>query len=381
MVIGLLLDDNLDKPDGVQQYVKTLGGYLQRQGHDVHYLVGASSNSSPNIHVLGRVLNLRFNRNTVGTPLPSPLKTRQQVRKLFKEIKFDVIHVQSPHSPLLAGVVIKAASRRQVAITSTFHILPAGFWPKAGSSMLRFILWRSLRQIDCFISNTTATQDFLKSTWKRSSRLIPNPVRVSDFSKSKPKSPGPKKQIVFLGRLVDRKGVTQLLEAFALLPPDLLESSHLTIGGKGPEMGALKKRLEELKLKNVTLAGFIDEADKPNFLAQADLAVFPSLYGESFGISLLEPMAARAGVVLAGDNPGYRCVLGMQPKLMFDPSDVLGFRDHLEFWLNIDEQNFKDMHNWQQQHVKNYDIDKVVGPEVVKLYQETITSLPNRTNV
>jgi len=72
---------------------------------------------------------------------------------------------------------------------------------------------------------------------------------------------------------------------------------------------------------------------KANFLASADIAVFPSISGESFGIVLVEAMAAGSGVVLGGNNPGYKSVLGQQPYLLFSPRDTEAFAEHLKLFI------------------------------------------------
>ncbi len=72
----------------------------------------------------------------------------------------------------------------------------------------------------------------------------------------------------------------------------------------------------------VTLTGFVSESEKPRYYASADISVFPSSGGESFGIVLLEAMASGKAAVLAGDNPGYRSVMSPRPDLLFDPLDA-----------------------------------------------------------
>ena len=72
LCIGYLLDDTLDKPDGVQQYVLAVGEYFRAKGHDVHYLVADTHRTDiKNVHSLGRFVSLKFNGNSVRTPLPA----------------------------------------------------------------------------------------------------------------------------------------------------------------------------------------------------------------------------------------------------------------------------------------------------------------------
>ena len=77
--VGFVLDDTLDKPDGVQQHVLTVGKWLSEQGHEVHYLVANSERKDlENVHSLGKFANFRFNKNNVRTPLPT---TNRKIKK------------------------------------------------------------------------------------------------------------------------------------------------------------------------------------------------------------------------------------------------------------------------------------------------------------
>jgi phosphatidylinositol alpha-mannosyltransferase len=97
---------------------------------------------------------------------------------------------------------------------------------------------------------------------------------------------------------------------------------------------------------------------------------YPSTGGESFGIVILEAMAASKGVVLAGNNPGYASVLESHPEALFDPLDTTAFAALLESYL-VDAQARKTAHDWQQTLVRQYDI-AVVGPKILKVYNEAL---------
>src|SRR4051794_38099055 len=122
--VALVLDDSIDRPDGVQQYVRSLGLYLTSVGHEVHYLCSASESTDPFVHALSRTASVKFNGNGLTTPLPA---SRSVIRELLERERFDVIHVQTPHSPLLAGRIVEEARKlqaRSVRIVATFLILP-----------------------------------------------------------------------------------------------------------------------------------------------------------------------------------------------------------------------------------------------------------------
>lgn len=370
--IGLVLDDTLDKPDGVQQYVLTLGKWLSGQGNEVHYMVGESKrNDIPNLHSLSRNIAVRFNRNRMSIPFKADTK---RIRQLLLTVKFDILHIQMPHSPLLAGKIVDAATA-DTAIMGTFHIIPYSGVQHQASRMLHLWLRKNMRRFDSFISVSPAAQEFAQEAFKINSAVLPNVIDPSVF-KTKPdvKSDrdGTTVTIVFLGRLVPRKGCLYLLKAIRQLckSADLSHKIKVKVGGTGPQLRTLQAYCERAALPQVEFCGFIPEAEKAGYLAQADIAVFPSTGGESFGIVLLEAMATGGGVVIGGDNAGYRTVLSEWPECLIDPKDVVAFAARLERFIN-DSGLRRNIRQAQAQAVNRYDVANI-GPQLVDIYESAI---------
>ena len=371
--VGLVLDDSLDKTDGVQQYVLIIGRWLAARGHDVHYLVGQTKRSDlPNLHSLARNVKVRFNQNRMAMPLPASMRA---VRALLAREQFDVLHVQVPYSPLLAGRIIKAAGPR-TAVVGMFHILPhstvvtaanhvLGRWAKVQGSLGRF---------DAVMANSAPTGEFAKRTFGIETQVIPLPIELQKFSGAKPLARyASGKTVLFLGRLVERKGCQYLLRAVAhavahkTWPAD----GRVVICGGGHLAEQLKAYAGAHGLeKIVEFAGFIAEEDKARYLASADVVAYPSTGGESFGIVLLEAMAAGRGVVLAGDNPGYASVMAPRPQSLFDPRDIPAFAAKIIAALT-DQKASKAAAAWQQEYIRQFDIDKV-GARTVAFYEEAL---------
>lgn len=371
--IGFVLDDSMDSSDGVQQYVNTISSWLREQGHDCSFIVGHSkTHGDEQIYSLSRLIKLSFNKNSVATPLPA---RKSRVKQLFKENDFDILHVQMPYSPFLAGKVIRLAPA-ETAVVGTFHILPFGKLNTSANRLLAASLKPTLRRFDRVVSVSPAAQTFAKETYGIQSEVVPNAVDARRFvTKRSLSSVEPDcLRIVFLGRLVERKGVKQLLEAIVLLQasqPRLAHKIECVIGGKGKLDASLQHYAKTHKIDHlVQFIGFVAEEDKPTLLASADIAVFPALGGESFGIVLLEAMAAGAGVVIGGDNPGYRSVLGEKPQLLVDPNDTRAFANLLVHMLQ-NTQTREDIHRWQQRTVRQYDVAQV-GPKLLSCYQSAI---------
>lgn len=364
MKIGFVLDDSLDSTDGVQQYILTLGRWLSNAGHEVHYLVGQTTRSDiPNIHSLCKNISVRFNGNRMSMPLPA---RKKHIQELLQKEQFDVLPVQMPYSPFMAAKVIKAAPK-DTKIIGTFHILPYGNMQLIATKLLFWWLRSSLKRFDSILSVSQPAADFAQK-FGIASEVVPNTVDLQHFVVQKPASTGTFK-IIFLGRLVPRKGCMELLHAIRnIIESKRISNLEVIIGGKGPQMEHLQKYCSDHNLqKNVSFVGFVAEKDKPGFLASADIAVFPSISGESFGIVLIEAMASGAGVVLGGRNPGYASVLTSLPETLFNPNNPAELQTSIELIHNDPELAAK-LHHQQQELVKQFDI-RVVAKKLLSYYQ------------
>lgn len=372
LTIGLVLDDSLDTSDGVQQYVLTLGHWLTEQGHVVHYLVGQTKRQDlRNVHSLSRNVGVRFNGNRMSVPLPA---SKSALRQLLARERFDVLHVQMPYSPFMAGRLIKLAPPG-TAVVGTFHVAPHSLVVGLANRILRLMVGGSLRRFDHVMSVSRVAQSFAKQTFNIESTVVPNMAPLGAFYNAQPLPQYETvRTVVFLGRLVQRKGCMHLLRAVhRLQAAGTLGGEHVRviICGTGPLEGSLKKYVREHKLEGIVeFAGRVTEEDKPRYLASGDVVVFPSTGGESFGIVLLEGMAASRGVVLGGNNPGYASVLEPRPQALFDPKNEPAFATLLADMLD-DAKARQQARAWQRQYVQRFDAP-VVGAQILEVYQTAL---------
>lgn len=369
--IGFVLDDSLDTPDGVQQYVLTVGKWLSAQGHDVHYLVGQTHRTDiPNIASLSKNVKVRFNKNRMSMPLPVSRKAMEQ---LLRREDFDILHVQLPYSPFLAGKIIQAAPDA-TAVVGTFHIAPHSKIVHMANHALRLMIFRSIKRFDAIMSVSPVAQAFAARTFHIDSQVVPNTVDLAPFIRA---TPLPEYRndltVLFLGRLVERKGCQHLLTAINRIQEQkLVEKPYkVVICGFGPLEDKLRAYVRQHKLERIVeFTGFVEEADKPRYMASSDIAVFPSTGGESFGIVLLEAMAASRGAVLAGDNPGYASVMHEHPEALFKPHDEEHLANALAHLLN-DQAKRAAAREWQLRDVQRYDVP-VVGAQILEHYQAAL---------
>ena len=380
MKIGFVIDGGLSSPDGVQQNVITLGAWLRSQGHEVHYLVGGEPTLNiPNTHALARSVSVRFNGNVLSIPLPAHKK---QIQTLLDELELDIVHIQTPYSPLLAGRVIRAAYAKS-SIVGTFHILAYSKLVHMANCILGFLNQGTSKYFSTHLAVSEPAAQFAKEAYGYTCTVLPNPFELQRFAGSSTIATSPNTdevQIIFLGRLVPRKGAIELLKAMNYLQSTRadLPPYRVKIGGKGGELATIQKYVESSGLADrVEFVGFVDEADKASFLAQADLAVFPSTSGESFGISLLEGMAAARGVVVAGDNPGYRSV--MSPAFwdqLVEPKDTVAFADLIAKWM-VASRERRERAKKQKAFVQKFDVN-AVGAELLDHYTKALQKLKKK---
>ncbi len=369
--IGLVLDTSLDTNEGVPRYVIDIGEWLRGQGHDVHYLVGQTDTRQlPNIHSLSRNIGVRFNGTRTTIPLPA---NRRKLQRFVRQQKFDVLHVQTPHHPLMAQHLIKAAGP-QTAVIGTFHVLPYGRLSRFGNKALGLWLRPSLKRFDRMLAVSPAAAEYCRWSFGLTAEVLPNVVDYKQFRNAKPlpRYDDEKPTILFLGRLVPRKGPMKLLQAAALLAARTdIKPFRVVICGSGPLQPKLEAFITKHNLSDtVELAGFVSEADKPRYYASADIAAFPSRGGESFGIVLLEAMAGGHAVVLAGDNPGYRSVMAPQPDLLFDAGDEQLLADKLAYYLN-NTAAARKLRLWGRAYAADFDT-AVVGTKLLGIYEAAL---------
>ena len=280
---------SLSVPGGVQGQILGLARALRARGEPVRVL-GPCDGPPPETFVtpLGNCVPTGANGSVV--PLaPDPAAQLRTIRALRDE-EFDVLHL---HEPLAPGPTMTALFVRPAPIVGTFH--------RAGASLaydiFRPMTSRGARRIDLRFAVSDDAEALavqaLGGTYERSF----NGIEISRFQpKRRLPTEGP--TVFFLARHEERKGLAVLLSAFENLAGDC----RLWVGGQGPETEVLKNRFGSDT--RISWLGQIDDDEKVERMASADVFCAPSLHGESFGIVLLEAMAAGT-VAVASDIAGY----------------------------------------------------------------------------
>mgnify|MGYP003115564024 CR=1 FL=1 len=289
MRIGVVCPYSLTVPGGVQGQVLGLARSLRALEHDVRVL-GPCDGPPPDAGVTPLGDSIPTAANGSMAPIaPDPSAQLRTIRALRDE-RFDVVHL---HEPLAPGPTHTALLFKSQPLVGTFHA--AG--ESAPYRWLGPLVRWGADKLDLRCAVSADARAMAVAALGGRYELVFNGVELEHFAKATP-TPTTGPTILFLGRHEPRKGLAVLLEAMAELPP----SVTLWVAGDGPETEVLRRRVAgDVRIEWL---GRISETEKAARLRGADVFCAPSLRGESFGVVLLEAMAAHTPVV-ASELPGY----------------------------------------------------------------------------
>jgi phosphatidylinositol alpha-mannosyltransferase len=292
---------------GVQAQVLGLARALRAQGVDARIIAPCDGPPpEPGITTVGS--STRFPSNGSVAPVATGRAVARRTIEALRSFEPDVVHL---HEPLSPGANHAALVGTTIPAVGTFHSARPGRnpWYQTLRSPLRPLMRRII--LATAVSDEAARQVAL--TFGTECEIVPNGVEIDRFAKGDTLLAG-RPAIFFVGRLEPRKGVSVLLDAFAALDRDAV----LWIAGDGPQ----REKLSARGVPNVEWLGRISDDEKAIRLRSATVACFPAIEGESFGIVLVEAMAAGAPVVASAID-GYRDVARDEREaLLVNPGDV-----------------------------------------------------------
>ncbi len=364
MRIGLVCPYAWDIPGGVRSHVSDLAQALADHGHDVGMLAPAIDPSTLPSWVSdgGRPLAIRYNGSVAR--LSFGVKATQRVRGWIREGGFDLLHVHEPIAPSLSLLAVWSARGPLVA---TWHSSKDRSRLLAASG---FIAQTAMEKIRGRIAVSEDARRFLVGHLGGDAVLIPNGVRVRDFEGEDRLSGVPQdvRTALFLGRMDEpRKGLTELLAAWELLDDP---AAILVVAGPG-DVEEHRALVPEAIRDRVLLLGTLSDADKARALRSVDLYVAPHTGGESFGIVLVEAMAAGTPII-ASDLPAFRRVLENGTSGMLVPvGDSAALASGISRLL-VDDMARSELADAGRRRVQEFDWDRVVD-EVIAVYESVHT--------
>ncbi len=304
MKIALVSPYDFGYPGGVANHISSLEHHLTQMGHEVKVIAPASKAVS--------TFGDRF--IPVGKPRPVPssgsiaritisLRLAPRIKAILDEEKFDIIHLHEPLCPMLCTTVLRLS---QTANVGTFHA-DGSIGYSLGKPFSTIFLKRWFSKLDGKIAVSQPAMEFVNKHFPGYYNIIPNGVDLDHFS------PGVspidefcdgKMNILFVGRLEKRKGLSYLLEAYKQIKQEI-PNSRLIIVGPGTR---LRKKYEKWVVRNglndVVFVGYVSYDELPRYYQTADIVCSPATGRESFGIVLLEAMAVGKPIV-ASNIDGY----------------------------------------------------------------------------
>jgi phosphatidylinositol alpha-mannosyltransferase len=293
---------SLSVPGGVQGQVLGLTRALRSRGHYVR-IIAPSDGPPPDGGVTVVGSSLQNPANGSVAPIAPDLSAQVRTIRTLWDEKFDVLHL---HEPLVPGPTATAVVLKSAPMVGTFHA--AGEQP--GYKKLSGLARKFADRLDVKVAVSRSARRLAETAIPGPWRVLFNGVELAPFRNATPWEPrrtGPDGEpvpaVLFVGRHEERKGLRVMLEALALVDRDL----DIWVAGDGPESEELQARFAGDA--RIEWLGRVGDEERNERLAAASVFCVPSLGGESFGVILLEGMAAGVPVV-ASSIEGYAAVAG-----------------------------------------------------------------------
>lgn len=363
MRIGMVCPYSFDVPGGVQAHVLQLAEEMRRRGHFVSVLAP----SSPEAHAElpdfvvsgGKAVPIPYNGSVAR--LRFGPATHRKVKKWLLEGEFDVIHLHEPNAPSLSMLALMIA---EGPIIATFHT-------STTKSLALSVFQGMMRPMHEKIVGRIAVSD-LARRWQMEALgsdavEIPNGVDVSLLAGASalPGYPKPGKSVLFLGRFDEpRKGMAVLLAALPTLV-DHFPELEILIVGRGDD-DALREQAGPLA-GHLRFLGQVDEAEKASALRSVDVYCAPHTGGESFGIVLVEAMAAGTPVVASNLDAFRRVLEDGEAGLLVPVEDAAALAEAIITVLDDDELRARYIAA-AEAAVRRYDWP-VVADQIMRVYE------------
>jgi phosphatidylinositol alpha-mannosyltransferase len=376
MRIAIVSPYDFPYPGGVTKHITNLAESFRRQGHQVS-IIAASSRAAEEmppdvIRVSSFVIPVPYSGSVARISL-SPWLTRR-VRALLQRETFEVVHLHEPTTPTLPWAVAWQTRRLspETALVGTFHAYRESVY--FSHNCVRPIFCRLVDALDQRIAVSSAARDHVSAYSPSPCRVIPNGVDLALFGNPRTSllpqfTDG--YNILFVGRLEPRKGFRYLIRAYARVKKVLPQSRLLVVGPYTiPDRLPFEREMKQLGLTDVHFIGYVPDDELARYYHCSQVFCAPSTGFESFGMVLLEAMAAGTPIV-ASDIEGYRNVVTHQAEgLLVPPQDANALADALITILQQPELG-RSMGQRGQTTAARYSWDEIAD-RVLDCYGEAI---------
>ncbi|MEK7247226.1 MAG: glycosyltransferase family 4 protein [Chloroflexota bacterium] len=356
-------------PGGVNRHVTNLAQHFIRRGNDVKVIAPASKRlrAQPEwLQIIGHSsIGLPASGSVANIALSYNLGPR--VKSYLEREPFDIVHIHEPFMPLLPFQFVRYSKSTTVA---TFHAAR-----DTGSRIYaytRFMIQPWWPRIDGRIAHSRAALKLIGKYFAARYRIIPSGIDYAFFASEAPPIPkfmDNKRNILFVGRQEQRKGLPYLLEAYAKLKKEMPDTRLIVVGPDGGLRPGAIRYIAQNDVKDVVFTDFVPYEELPRYYRSADVFCAPNTGHESLGLIILEAMAAGAPIV-ATKIQGFQDVLtdGVH-GLLVPPRDSEALAGALKRMLS-DSAMREEMGKAGSRDARNYSWDEMSG-RVLQMYEDT----------
>lgn len=369
MKIGLVCPYSMAHGGGVKEFVLAQRTELEKRGYDVRIITPQPKNidgiDTKGFIFVGTATDFRSPLGTTSTTSSS--FDNEALAQMLEAENFDIMHFHEPWVPFLSRQILTRSNSINIG---TFHAnVPQNIVGQTIVKVVTPYTKSALKYLHALTATGPAAAEYVSTLTDRNIVIVPLSVDLKLYRKPKSRTSAAGTQILYIGRLERRKGVRYLLRAYQLLQ-ELEPDVELVIAGNGPERNMLEQLAEELELRNLTFLGFVEDEEKHRLLDEADLFVSPAIYGEGFGIVLLEALA-KGLVTVAGDNIGYASALKELGAIsLVDSRNSADFARRMQLLLKEPKLRAA-WQSWALTYVKQFSYEHVVD-QYIDVYKAAL---------
>ena len=371
MKIALVSPYDYPYPGGVTEHIAALDQHFRALGHATRIIAASSTDAGVLgdhvIKVSGAVSPIPFSGSTARIT-PSPLVYRR-VKQILQQEKFDVVHVHEPSVPVLSLAVLRHSHALNVG---TFHAYRES---NPVYEVMGRLIKRALNRLDGRICVSEAVRDYITHYFPGDYVIIPNGIDCARFASPDiqpiERYDDGRPNILFVGRMEKRKGFRHLMRAYSYIKQAIPDVRLIVVGAFGDkEKAPFVRYARARKLRGIHFVGYVSPEELPRYYRTATVFCAPSTGFESFGIVLLEAMAAGVPIV-ASDIAGYRSVLEDGAEGFLTPSGDAQALARALFNLFHDPARRAQMSEHGKRKAVQYDWS-IIAQRVLTYYDELI---------
>jgi phosphatidylinositol alpha-mannosyltransferase len=357
---------DLTHPGGVTSHVFDLAHQFERLGHDIQVAGPSGDGPLPQngyTHHVGD--SFRFLSPGDAARINLNPWVSGPIRQLLDEHETDVIHMHEPFLGFIGPSFMRYGEGVKVGTFHTWregpHLPYIAFWP-----VVRY--WN--RRLDGHVVVSEAARRTIGRYIKADYRLIPNGV---DFNRFARPAPPPshladnRPTLLFVGRLEARKGVPYLLQAYEDVKKRVPDA-RLVIVGEGGLKAEYEKLAHDMRLQDVIFEGYVEPDCLASYYHRGDVFCSPSTVNESFGITLLEAMAAHVPAVATSINGSNTLGEDGVTGLIVEPKNPMAFSEAVLRLLD-DRKLAAELADAAQNRAKSFDWE-AVARSLLAYYEE-----------